>query len=107
MQHLPIEQLVTLLRLAVASHTGDGRDLGAVVELADEEWVVSDDGLYGRPWPCRVPRALIVGGAADEITRYCVRNAPLADPADLADALATARAAYGAYGAGLGSDPSP
>jgi hypothetical protein len=107
MQHLFIEQLVTLFRLAVASHTEDGRDLGAVVELADEEWVVSDDGLYGRPWPCRVPRALIVGGAADEITRYCVRNAPLADPAGLADALATARAAYGAYGAGLGSDPSP
>ncbi|MEU4487692.1 hypothetical protein AB0H94_22875 [Streptomyces purpurascens] len=104
MRHLPFEQLVTLLRLAVASHTGDGRDLGAVIELAHEEWVVSDDGLYGRPWPYRVPRALIVGDAADDVAQYCVRNAPLAGPAGVADALAIARAAYRA---GPGSGPPP
>ncbi|QWB25043.1 MULTISPECIES: hypothetical protein [Streptomyces] len=104
MQHLPFEELVTLLRLAVTSHTGDGRDLGAVIELANEEWVVSDDGLYGRPWPYRVPRALIVGDSAGEVAQYGVRNAPLADPARLADALAIARVAYRA---GPGTGPPP
>ncbi|QIJ65004.1 hypothetical protein [Streptomyces sp. JB150] len=94
MPHLPVEELVALVRLAVASHTGDGRDLGAVVELAGDEWVISDDGLYGRPWPYRVPRTLVIETTTNVLTQYRVRNAPLADPARLAAALELARAAY-------------
>jgi hypothetical protein len=95
LQRLPLDQLAALLRLAVEAHTGDGRDLGTVVELADAEWVVSDDGLYGRSRPYRIPRDVIMRDhAADSIGSYRARNAPLADPAQLAAAVAVARAAY-------------
>jgi hypothetical protein len=94
-QRLPLAQLAALLRLAVEAHTGDGRDLGTVIELADAEWVVSDDGLYGRSRPYRIPRDLITRDhAADAIGPYRARNAPLADPAQLAAAVAVARTAY-------------
>ncbi|MFC9910575.1 hypothetical protein [Streptomyces sp. NPDC059862] len=94
-QRLPLDQLAALLRLAVEAHTGDGRDLGTVVELADAEWVVSDDGLYGRSRPYRIPRDLITRDrAADALSSYRARNAPLADPAQLAAAVAVARTAY-------------
>ncbi|UUU30942.1 hypothetical protein JIX56_14065 [Streptomyces sp. CA-210063] len=94
-QRLPLDQLAALLRLAVEAHTGDGRDLGTVIELADTEWVVSDDGLYGRSRPYRIPRDLITRDpAADAIGPYRARNAPLADPAQLAAAVTVARTAY-------------
>lgn len=92
---LPLEELVALLRLAVASHTGDGRDLGSVIEVADEEWVISEDGLYARLWPYRIPREVLLEGT-EALGPYRVSNAPLADPIRLMRAAELAREAYGA-----------
>ncbi|MFD0532421.1 hypothetical protein [Kitasatospora arboriphila] len=103
---LPVSSLIALVRLAVSRHSGEGRDLGAVVQAATAEWVVSDEGLYGRQLPYRIPRQVLERELAPaELDTYRARNTPLADPAGLATAVACARAAYRAEQLGPGSDP--
>jgi hypothetical protein len=41
-----LERLVTTLRVAIAARTGESRyDLGAVVELPNDQWAITEDGL--------------------------------------------------------------
>jgi hypothetical protein len=41
-----LERLVATLRVAIAARTGESRyDLGAVIELPNDQWAIADDGL--------------------------------------------------------------
>jgi hypothetical protein len=92
---LPVDGLITLLRLAAQARSGDGRDLGAVVQLVTPDWVVSDEGLYARTLPYKIPRAAIDRDLSDAaLTRYRDHHAPLADHAELAMAMQLARVGY-------------
>jgi hypothetical protein len=74
------QQLLKLLRLGIESRTGERpRDLGPLIEIPNEQWAVSSDGLFSLDRPYHI-LARQIFGSHEDWPRH-MRTMPWVDPA--------------------------
>ena len=59
-----LQKLLKLIQLGVESRTGERpRDLGPLIEIPNEQWAISGDGLFSLQRPYRIQARQLVGSA--------------------------------------------
>lgn len=93
-----LAQLLKLVQLGIEARTGErARDLGPLIEIPNEQWAISSEGLFSLQRPYRIPAQRIVGSHEDW-PRY-MRTQAWVDPAAFDEAYVLARQLLQAGGA--------
>ena len=85
-----LQQLLKLVQLGIEARTGErARDLGPLIEIPNEQWAISSEGLFSLQRPYRIPAQRIIGSHEDW-PRY-MRTQDWVQPAAFDEAYLLAR----------------
>jgi hypothetical protein len=85
-----LQQLLKVIRLGIEARSGErGRDLGPLIEMPNEQWAISSDGLFSLQRPYHISAQRIVG-SHENWPRY-MRNQAWVDVPAFEEAYLLAR----------------